>query len=73
MPNIIHVRAKTRLLEGSKFYTQNLTNAFEGYKSDEDVTLHCQGNSLVKTNKIAFFFSSKLFQKIFGAWAYQLW
>ena len=47
------------------FFPQNLTNAFEGYKSDEDVTLHCQGKSLVKTNKIALFFSSKLFQKIF--------
>ena len=52
-------------LEGSKSYTQNLTKAFDGYKSYEDVTLHCQGNVQVKTNKFALIFSSKLFKKIF--------
>ena len=49
----------------SKSYTQNLTKAFDDYKSYNDVNLHCQGNVQVKTNKIALFFSSKMFQKIF--------
>ena len=67
MPNIIYVGTKPiiKSLDGSKMYAQNLTKAFDGYKADEDVTLHCQGNVQVKTNKIALLFSSKLFQKIF--------
>ena len=67
MQNIIHIGAKPKFksLDGSKIYAQNLTKAFDGYKSVEDVTLHCQGNVQVKTNKIALLFTSKLFQKIF--------
>ena len=67
MPNIIYVGTKPiiKSLDGSQMYAQNLTKAFDGYKTDEDVTLQCQGNVQVKTNKIALLFSSKLFQKIF--------
>ena len=67
MPKIIPIGVKTEVqsFEGSKSYAQNLTKAFDGYKSEEDVTLHCSGNSQVKTNKISLLFSSKLFQKIF--------
>jgi hypothetical protein len=42
-----------------------LTKAFDGFKSGDEVTLHFQGKRQMKTNKIALFFSSKLFQKIF--------
>ena len=72
MPKTIPIGVKTEVqsfegnhFEGSKSYAQNLTKAFDGYKSEEDVTLHCSGNSQVKTNKISLLFSSKLFQKIF--------
>ena len=66
MPNI-YIGAQTKFLsfQGSKSHTQNLTKAFDGYKSGEDVTLHCRGKTQVKTNKISLLFSSKLFQKIF--------
>ena len=67
MPKSIHIGANTefRFLEGPKSYTQNLTKAFDGYRSYDDVTLHCQGQVQVKTNKFALIFSSKLFKKIF--------
>ena len=67
MPTIIQIGAKIELksLKDSQYYSQNLTKAFEDYKSCDDVTLHCQGKVQVKTNKIALFFSSKLFKKIF--------
>ena len=66
MPNN-HIGTRTKFLssEGSKSYTQNLAKAFDGYKSVEDVTLHCRGKIKLKTNKISLLFSSKLFQKIF--------
>ena len=67
MPKIIQVEAniKFRLHQDSKSYTQNLNKAFDGYKSYDDVTLHCQGQVQMKTNKFALIFSSKLFKKIF--------